>query len=222
MKVIGYTRVSSREQADEGASLEAQYAKLRAYCELYDLELVRVYSDPGFSAKTLRRPSLQQALAQLQNTPGLVVTKMDRLTRRVRDWAFLIEEYFENGCVLHSVNEHIDTRTATGRMVLNILMSVNQWERETIGERTQEVLQHKKANGQRVGRVPFGQRISSDGIHLEDDPAEQRALRDLLHLRRNHGIRQTAELLNLRGLTNRGRPWTRSAVDRLGRRERTK
>ena len=137
MKVILYCRVSTREQADSGISLDAQRAKLTAYADLYDLDVVEVVEDAGESAKSLKRPGLQRALDMLRSgsAEGLAVVKLDRLTRSIGDWQTLIDDHFGDRSQLFSVADSIDTRTAAGRMVLNILLSVAQWEREAIGER---------------------------------------------------------------------------------------
>ena len=84
--VAGYVRVSTEQQAGEGVSLDAQRIKLQAYAVAMDLELVDVFEDAGLSAKSLRRPGLQSALALLEDgkAAGLVVVKLDRLTRSVR------------------------------------------------------------------------------------------------------------------------------------------
>src|SRR5262245_24628947 len=118
MTVIGYTRVSTDEQADKGLSLGAQRAKIEAYCALYDLELVELIEDGGASGKTLKREGLQRALKMLRKgaANGLVIAKLDRLTRSVVDGGTLFAEYFgEKGFELLSVADHIDTRTAAGR-----------------------------------------------------------------------------------------------------------
>src|SRR5262245_5254733 len=88
MNVIGYARVSTSEQATGGVSLDAQVAKIKGYCELYGLTLVEIIIDAGESAKSLKRPGLQRALAMLKrkDAEGLVVCKLDRLSRSVRDW----------------------------------------------------------------------------------------------------------------------------------------
>lgn len=140
-KAVGYIRVSTDKQVDHGVSLDAQRAKLDAYAALYDLTLVEVIVDAGVSAKTLDRPGLQRALGMLRKgqVHALLVAKLDRLTRSVEDLGELIRTVFVTGKAdLLSVGEQIDTRTAAGRLVLNVLGSVAQWERETIGERTAE------------------------------------------------------------------------------------
>src|SRR4051812_42961505 len=155
MRVVGYIRVSTEEQASEGISLDAQRAKLEAYARLYDLDLVAVEVDAGASAKTLERPGLRAALARLEagDVEGLLIAKLDRLSRSVLDWNTLIESHFgpAGGRQLFSVADSIDTRTAAGRLVLNVLMSVAQWERETIVERTRDAMAHKRTRSERVG-----------------------------------------------------------------------
>ncbi|MBK6462972.1 MAG: recombinase family protein [Myxococcales bacterium] len=159
-KVIGYTRVSTEGQADGGVSLEAQREKLKAYAIALDLELVEIIEDAGYSAKSLKRPGLQRALEHLAEGRAtcLLVTKLDRLTRSVRDLGDLVERYFGTTFSLLSVGDAIDTRTAAGRLVLNVLTSVAQWEREATGERTREALAHLKGEGVRLGPPALGWR----------------------------------------------------------------
>ena len=138
-RTIAYLRVSTDKQADRGVSLEAQRAKIDAYAALFDLELVAIEVDAGVSAKTLARPALDRALAMLRagKADALLVVKLDRLTRSVRDLCDLVDRYFRDGkLALLSVGEQVDTRTAAGRMVLNMLTVIGQWEREANGERT--------------------------------------------------------------------------------------
>ncbi|MSQ94419.1 MAG: recombinase family protein [Gemmataceae bacterium] len=217
MKVIGYTRVSTDEQADKGLSLGAQRAKVEAYCKLYDLELVELIEDAGQSGKTLKRDGLQRALTMLRNgeAGGIVIAKLDRLTRSVVDGGKLIADYFgEKGHELFSVGDHINTRTAAGRLVLNVLLSVSQWEREAIGERTRDALQHKIANGERCGKVRFGFDLGADGKMLVANAAEQAALRLIRKLRAaGESLRAIAAELNVRGIgTKEGRPWLFTTV----------
>jgi DNA invertase Pin-like site-specific DNA recombinase len=180
MKVIGNIRVSTEEQAKDGKSLDAQRAKLTAYAALYDLELVDITVDAGVSAKSLDRDGLQTALGMLKKgeVQGLLIAKLDRLSRNVGDWQFLIDNYFgeKPGKTLFSVADSIDTRTAAGRMVLNILISVSQWEREVIAERTRDTLQYKIKQGERCGKVRYGFDLDNDGIHLVANGAEQKVI----------------------------------------------
>jgi DNA invertase Pin-like site-specific DNA recombinase len=166
--------VSTDKQAEEGVSLEAQEAQCRAYAMLYGLDIIAVVVDAGQSAKTLERPGLARALAMLAKgeAAGLLVAKLDRLTRSVRDLGALIEGPFATAALL-SVSEQIDTRSAAGRLVLNVLASVSQWEREAIGERTKTAMQHMRTRGEYTGgRARYGFRVDEKGRLVSDD-AEQ-------------------------------------------------
>lgn len=207
-RAVAYLRVSTEKQADKGVSLEAQRAKVEAYASLYELELVEVVVDAGQSAKSLDRPGLDRALAMLKSgkAEALLVVKLDRLTRSVRDLGTLIEEHFgPKGAALLSVSEQIDTRSAAGRLVLNILASVSAWEREAIGERTSAAMQHKASQGEYTGgRVPYGFRLASDGTHLEADEAEQAVLEVARDLRKaGLSLRAIARELDKRGIKSR-------------------
>ncbi len=218
-RVIAYCRVSTDEQASTGVSLAAQETKLRAYCMAMDLDLVRVECDAGASAKTLDRPALQRALAALDanEADALVVVKLDRLTRSVRDLADLLENYFSADHGLISLGESVDTRTAAGRLVLNVMTSVAQWEREAIGERTSTALQHMKTQGKRVGAVPYGYQLAEDGETLVQHPLEtihRQCARDL----RAQGLslRAVSERLAGVGVFSRsGKPFAPEQIARM-------
>jgi len=112
------------------------------------------------------------------------VTKLDRLTRSVRDLATLLETYFASGRHgLISVGESVDTRSAAGRLVLNVMTSVAQWEREAIGERTSSALQHMRSEGRRVGAIPFGSALAEDGETLIPVADEQTVIATVRELR---------------------------------------
>lgn len=174
-RAVGYIRVSTDKQASEGVSLEAQRAKLQQYGALYDLEFVAIEVDAGESAGSLERRGLQLALERLDRfeATALVVVKLDRLTRSVRDLCDLVDTYFRDGqLALLSVSEQIDTRSAAGRMMLNMLTVIGQWEREVISERTTAAMQHKKSKGEYLGgEAPYGYRVV-DGV-LEPITEEQ-------------------------------------------------
>jgi DNA invertase Pin-like site-specific DNA recombinase len=163
MKIIGYTRVSTEEQATLGVSLATQVEKIRAYAACYDLEIVEIIEDAGQSAKSLNRPGIQRALEMFRvgQAQGIIIAKLDRLTRSIVDLNTLITEYFSEKCKvqasLFSVADQVDTRSAGGRLVLNVLMSCAQWEREAIGERTKAALQYKKQQGVKLGPPYLGQ-----------------------------------------------------------------
>jgi len=220
-RTIAYLRVSTDKQADHGVSLEAQREKIHAYAKLYDLELVEVITDAGVSASKLERPGLSRALAMLETkeADGLLVVKLDRLTRSVVDLGSLVRDYFgENGSALMSVSENIDTRSAAGRLVLNVLASVSQWEREAIGERTKSAMQFKKSKGEFTGgpRAPYGYCLSDDGIHLEEHPGEQEVLTVVRGYRKEGlSLRKIAKILAAKGFkTRKGNQFSASQIKR--------
>lgn len=217
MRVIGYVRVSTEEQASSGCSLAAQADKIRSYCGLYGISLVDIIEDAGQSAKTLGRPGLQQALSMLVcgSANGLVIAKLDRLTRSVRDWATLIERYFDGRTSLLSVEDKIDTQTAAGRVVLNLLIAISQWERETIGERTATALRHRQRQGIHVGSAPFGAQIQ-DG-RLIGDEQELRVVTLALDYRRQMMSYQNIadEFIQLRIPTKRGGKWRPQTIRQI-------
>jgi len=221
-RAIAYLRVSTDKQADEGASLDAQRAKVAAFAALYDLELVCIEVDAGASAKSLDRPGLGRALAALRSrqADALLVVKLDRLTRSVRDLGELLDGYFGAGkpWALLSVADQIDTRTAAGRMVLNILTSVAQWEREAIGERTAAVMGHKAACGEYTGgQVPYGYTLAADGVHLVEHEGEQLVIKAICELRAaGLSLRAIVAELEKRALVARtGKPFGLTQVARI-------
>ncbi len=204
-KAIGYTRVSTRDQAESGASLASQRTKIEAYTVLHDLELVDMIQDAGFSAKSLDRPGMTKLLSLIRGRKitTVVVAKLDRITRSVRDLGELIELFQRSGVEFASVADHIDTSTASGRLVLNVMGSVSQWEREAIGERTSEALAVMRSNGRRISRhAPYGYRLNGQGWIEED--REQEATRLMRQLRaKGTSLRRIAQELQTHGFTSR-------------------
>ena len=221
-RTAAYIRVSTDKQAEHGVSLDAQRAKVEAYASLYDLDLVAVLVDAGVSAKSLDRPALAEALSMLDrgDADALLVVKLDRLTRSVKDLGTLVERYFsrQDGPALLSVSEQIDTRSAAGRLVLNVLASVAQWEREATGERTAAALAHKRAAGEYTGgAAPYGWAVADDGVNLEPCDAEQRVIRAALDLRADGlSLRKVGAALEARDLLPRsGGRWHAKTVRAL-------
>src|SRR5277367_112139 len=216
MKTIGYVRVSTDKQAERGTSLEAQADKIRAMALVQGAELSDIIVESGESAKSLNRPGMTKLLALVDagQVKAVIVAKLDRLTRSVKDLCELLERFERKGVALVSVAESLDTGSAAGRLVLNIMAAVSQWEREAIGERTRDAMRHKRSQGQRVGNVAYGFRLGEDGRHLEPEPAEQAALAEARRLRhQGHTLRGIATELNRAGhRTRRGTEWRLESV----------
>jgi DNA invertase Pin-like site-specific DNA recombinase len=219
MRTVGYVRVSTDKQAERGISLEAQEAKIRAMATVQGAELIEVIVDGGESAKSLNRPGLRRLMG-LVNSGGVqavIVAKLDRLTRSVKDLCGLLELFEKRRVALISVAEALDTGSAAGRLVITIMSAVSQWEREAISERTRDALGHKRSLGERVGNIAFGSRLSDDRHHLEPDPTEQAALVEIRRLRsEGTTLRGIAAALNHRELrTRRGTAWRLESVARV-------
>ena len=225
---IGYVRVSTDQQADSGLSLDDQTRKVRAQSELSDLNLVEILTDAGESASSLDRPAMADLLRRVDGgaVDVIIVAKLDRLTRSVKDLSLLLERLGKakradgdgRGVDLISTAESLDTSSATGRLMLNILASVSQWEREVISERTTAALREKRAQGYRAGTVPFGYVANTDGKLSENEP-EQAALRAIRELRaEGNSWRAVAAELNEQGFrTRRGGRWIHQGVHQIAR-----
>jgi len=217
MKVIGYARVSTDEQAKSGLGLEAQIAKIRSYADLFELTVTEIVIDDGISGKNLKRPGLIKAIRAIKagDAEGMLVAKLDRLTRNVADLGTLVQNVFDKA-ELYSVSEQINTKNAAGRLVLNVLVSVAQWERETICERTSDALQAKKARGEKTGgNVPFGFEVVSG--KLIENEAEQAVIEKIKELRANGlSLRKIADRLNEEGIgTKTGKQWNATQISRI-------
>src|SRR3990170_4453324 len=165
-----YTRVSTEDQATNGASLAVQEDRCRAYVRSRGWAVHRGYRDDGYSAKSLERPALRAMLRDVEVGQVVVVYRVDRLTRRLRDLLELTDG--KRGLSLVSVSESFDTTTPAGRAMLSLLGTFAQLERETMAARITDALRHLKKSGKVYGVTPLG--FSRDGDRLLPNPAEQR------------------------------------------------
>lgn len=152
--VIGYLRVSTEEQADSRAGLEAQRAAILAEAERRGWRAVTFVEDAGFSGKSLRRPGIEAALEALRSgrADTLVVAKLDRLSRSLLDFAGLMNRAARERWALVALDLGVDTTTPQGEMVANVMATFAQFERRLIAERTRAALAVKRQQGVRLGR----------------------------------------------------------------------
>lgn len=222
MKLVGYIRVSTEDQARNGVSLDNQLSRIRAYAALHGHDLGEVYEDRGKSGRDMSRLGAQAALAALErgDAEGLLVTHMDRLSRSLRDFLYLIDTQFGPGCKfsLLCIDNQMDTSTPTGRMIAAVLATVAQWQREEDVERIKRALAHKKGNNQRIGSVPWGYRLAGDGKTLSPNPSELRVMALGLDLRRQ-GLTLRAIAAKLKELGHRNRrrstTWNAKTIARI-------
>lgn len=157
MKVVGYTRVSTSEQADNGNGLAAQRAAIEAACERKGWELVTVLEDRGLSGKSRKdRKALEAAVAMCEAgaVQALVTAKLDRLSRSIIDFATLMEQARKAGWAIVVLDCDFDMTTPQGELMANMLAAFAQFERRVIGQRTKDALAVKKARGERAGGRP--------------------------------------------------------------------
>lgn len=210
--------MSSDDQVREGFSLQAQSERLTAYATATDLILSEIISDEAESAKTLKRPGIARLLAEVRDghVASVVVLKLDRLTRSVRDLADILDLFAKTSTALISVMEHLDTSSASGRLMLNLLASVSQWEREAISERTAVALEYKRKAGLAYSPTPFGYR--REGARLVPDSHEHDALVRASEMRRSGAtLRAIGEWLSDHGFEPKrgGEAWHPSTVRRM-------
>jgi DNA invertase Pin-like site-specific DNA recombinase len=152
VKLIGYLR-RSKDENGNGLSLQAQRTHIQRYAEATDHEIVEWLEDVA-SGRDMDRPGMRTALAMLaaDQADGLAVAKLDRASRSVTDFGLLLETATKQGWSFIAIDLGVDTSTASGELVVNVLMAIARWERRAIGERTSAALQQKKRSGQRLGR----------------------------------------------------------------------
>jgi DNA invertase Pin-like site-specific DNA recombinase len=165
---------SSSEQAASGLGIEAQRATACAYADRKGLTIVDEFCDEGISAKTISgRPGALAALKAVRDgkAAGLLVAKMDRLSRSVVDGAGLVEAARREGWSLHFADLDIDTGTPAGEMAANIIISGSQYERRLISQRTRDALAAKRARGERLGAIPGFHTTSPDAFFASEQAA---------------------------------------------------
>lgn len=207
IKAIGYVRVSTQEQVSDGVSLDNQREKIKTYCLLNDIELTEIITDAGKSGKDLKRPGIEKLL-NIKDIDALIVYKLDRLSRKVKDTLELIETFKKRGITFHSITEKIDTKSALGKFFLNITASLAQMERDLISERTSDALQYKIKNNERAGQIPYGFILSRDKKTLIENPLEQKAIKLILELKnKGYNLSAIVRELEIKNYKPKGKKW---------------
>ncbi len=218
LKAIGYIRVSTAAQADEGVSLEAQKSKISAWALCNGYELIGIHTDAGLSGgRAENRPGLQAAMnAACEHKAALVVYSLSRLARSTKDAIAISERLDKAGADLVSITEKIDTTSAAGKMLYRLLSVLAEFERDLISERTVTAMQHiKHSQNRRVGEVPVGFQLADDQQTLIPCEDEQAAITKIkvLRERKNLAFGAIATLLNTVGVkAKQGGRWHRRVV----------
>lgn len=221
INAAGYIRVSSDEQAQHGISVDAQRQILQAWAVTRQLPGIQIYEDAGFSGKNTKRPALQRLLGDVRGgqVDHVVVWKLDRLSRSLRDTITMIEDDFSPaGVTLVSVTESIDTSTPSGRMMLNLLASFAQLEREQDSDRVVMAHKHLARDCRYLGgHIPMGYQVDGER-HFQLDPPAAAAVRRVFDLYLGgSGYGPILDYLNGEAfpLSRKARPWTKSDLNYL-------
>lgn len=217
---IGYVRVSTEQQADEGVSMEAQKARIAAWCNANEYDLEAVFVDAGISGKSMaNRPQLHKALAATKKGAVLVVYSLSRMSRSTRDTLEISERLEKSGADLVSLSEKIDTTGAAGKMMFRMLAVLAEFERDVISERTTTAMRHKKAQGDVYSPIPFG--FEAVNGRLQAVAEEASVVAEILAMRESgETLGAIANCLNERGLKGKqGGKWFPSTVRYLIQRQ---
>ncbi|HZQ03692.1 MAG TPA: recombinase family protein [Gaiellaceae bacterium] len=199
---VGYVRVSTDEQGVSGLGLQAQRQAIEEACRGRRLELAGFAEDVSSGKSRERRPGLDAAITQARSSGGLlVVAKLDRLSRSLLDFVTLMEEARAEGWSIVALDVGLDTSTPQGRMMVAVLATFAEYEREMISQRTRDALAVLRARGVRLGRPPLL------------DPAVRTRVRRARA--RGATLQAIADRLNADGVTApAGGRWDRAAVHR--------
>jgi len=178
-KVAVYTRVSTEDQAKEGFSLDAQLDKLCSYCKARDWEISERYVDDGYSGRYIKRPAYKRMMNEMEKWDILLVIKMDRIHRNSKNFMLMMEELKKNDKEFVSMTESLDTSTAMGRFVMDIIQRIAQLESEQIGERVYAGMEQKaRTNSGMLGfNIPYGYDYIDGNLIIKKD--ESKVVKDI-------------------------------------------
>lgn len=219
-RLVAVVRVSTERQADPDASPATQRRLCESFCDLYGIRLVAVHEDATSGKRApQRRPGMARALAMLAagEADGLLVSALSRLSRSTKDVLALVDLFQRRAWRLVSVKEQLDTDTAHGRMVLTILSSVAQHEREQLQERLRDRAHRLMREGRcPTPKVPLGFSRVAGSDRLVRNEAEHRVQAQIhaMSTRSGLGTHAIAKRLNQQGVPHprTGKRWTRPAV----------
>lgn len=212
-KAIGYVRVSTEKQAEEGVSLDAQVSKIKAWASLNDYELLHIYKDEGISGSSLnKREGMIEALSNIKRGMAFICYSLSRISRDTVDTLSISREIEKKGADLVSLSEKIDTTGASGKMIFNMLAVLNQFERDQVSERTQVAMQFKKSKNQAYSPTPYGYVRQGDELVIHKQEAAN-ILRIKKMFENGKGYAEIARVLNSENIpTKTGKIWRANTV----------
>ncbi|MGX0301548.1 cassette chromosome recombinase CcrB [Staphylococcus hominis] len=214
--VGGYIRVSTERQV-EGYSIEGQITQIEQYCQFNGYELVDIYADRGISGKSMNRPELQRMLNDAKNgkLDCVMVYKINRLARNTSDLLTIVEELHRQNVEFFSLSERMEVKNSTGKLMLQILASFSEFERNTILENIYTGQRQRALEGYYQGNLPLGyNNIPDNKKELMINQHEANIVKYIFEsYAKGHGYRKIANALNHKGyVTKKGNPFSISAV----------
>jgi site-specific DNA recombinase len=217
LRVAIYTRVSTEDQAKEGFSLDAQLEKLRAYCTAREWSVAGEYIDDGYSGRKTRRPAYSKMMEEIDNWDALLVIKMDRIHRNSKNFMLMMEDLNKKGKEFVSMMESLDTSTAMGRFVMDIIQRIAQLESEQIGERVYIGMEQKaKVNGGMLGfNIPYGYNYCQGKLRVNQNEAS--TVKDMYSwYLSGKSIGDITKILNQENTpTKKGKVWAKKTVSAI-------
>lgn len=215
VSVIGYIRVSTSDQAENGLSLPLQREAITRHCKQNSQTLLKIYEDPGRSGGTIERPALRQLLADAKhrNFQKVIVWRLDRWSRDLYQGLWLSKELLVSGVEIHSISEPLNGSDPMSKAMRAIVQTFAELERDTIKERLWSGRRKRLDQGRFAGgSAPFGYKLRNSEMVL--DPKAAETVRLIFKLRdQGHTYSKLADALNKRGIKPRqGAKWWPSSV----------
>lgn len=217
-RVFIYVRVSTNKQAEEGYSIPQQIERLQKYCEAMGWQVVKIYTDDGYSGGDLERPAMTQMIKEIEkgNCDVVLVDKLDRLSRSQFDTLFMIQKVFDpNNVAFVSRAESFDTSTAFGKAMVGILAVFAELERSRIKERMADGKEGRAKEGKYKGggKPSIGYDYNPETGGLEVNEYEAMMVRELFDLvLARHPLNAIATMLNKKGYKTKYGPWNSTTV----------
>ncbi|MDU3828745.1 MAG: recombinase family protein [Staphylococcus sp.] len=207
-------QVSSYEQATEGYSIHEQERKLKAFCEVQNWHDFKVFTDAGISGGSMNRPALKRIMDNLEYYDLVLVYKLDRLTRNVKDLLEMLETFEKYNVAFKSATEVFDTTTAIGKLFITMVGAMAEWERATIRERALFGSRAAVREGNYIREAPF----CYDNVDGKLVPNEHKWVIDYLVEQFKHGVsgNEIARQMNLKKVNvPKVKKWNRTSIIRL-------